>query len=144
HWELEQAKLARQPAPPPLAGRVALVTGAASGIGRATARALLAAGAAVVGLDLDAAVEEVADGPEFVGVAGDATDPAGLDAALARGVRAFGGLDVVVVNAGVFPPPAPLAELSPEAWSQALGVNAGGALRTLRAAHPYLRVSPVG
>ena len=94
YWELEQAKLARQPAPSALSGRVALVTGAASGIGRATAQALLAAGAAVVGVDLDDPAG-VADGADFVGVQGDATDPATVDLALGRAVRAFGGLDVL-------------------------------------------------
>lgn len=144
YWELEQAKLARQPTPAVLAGRVALVSGAASGIGRVTARALLDAGAAVVGLDREVTVEEVADGPEFVGVRGDATDPAALRDAVAQGVRAFGGLDAVVVNAGVFPAPAPVAELGPDVWDQAFAVNARGALLALQEAHPFLRTSPVG
>ncbi len=144
YWELEQAKLARRPAPPPLAGRVALVTGAASGIGLATARALLGAGAAVVGLDLSAAVDEVSDALDFVAVRGDASDAGAVDDAIARGIRAFGGLDALVVNAGVFPAPEPVAGLSADSWERALTVNAGGALVALRAAHPFLRVSPVG
>jgi NAD(P)-dependent dehydrogenase (short-subunit alcohol dehydrogenase family) len=79
-----------------------------------------------------------------VGVRGDCTDPAVIEDALARCVRSFGGLDALVINAGVFPDPQPLADLSPEAWSQAFEVNVGAAARALRAAHPYLRVSPVG
>jgi rhamnose utilization protein RhaD (predicted bifunctional aldolase and dehydrogenase)/NAD(P)-dependent dehydrogenase (short-subunit alcohol dehydrogenase family) len=144
YWELEQAKLARLPAPAELSGRVAFVTGAASGIGRATARALLDAGAAVVGLDLDGEVEEVADGPEFVGVRGDATDAGTVGEALDRGVRAFGGLDILVINAGVFPRPEPVAELSPDTWARTLEVNAGAAALALGVAHPLLRASPVG
>jgi rhamnose utilization protein RhaD (predicted bifunctional aldolase and dehydrogenase)/NAD(P)-dependent dehydrogenase (short-subunit alcohol dehydrogenase family) len=144
YWELEQAKLARQPAPAPLAGRVALVTGAASGIGRATTLALLDAGAAVVGLDLDAAVEQVADGPAFVGAQGDAGEPAAVDRALALAARSFGGLDLLVLNAGVFPSPEPVAEVAPESWERAMAVNAGAALVALQAAHPFLRASPAG
>jgi rhamnose utilization protein RhaD (predicted bifunctional aldolase and dehydrogenase)/NAD(P)-dependent dehydrogenase (short-subunit alcohol dehydrogenase family) len=144
YWELEQAKLARLPAPAELSGRIAFVTGAASGIGRATAHALLGAGAAVVGLDLDAAVEDVADVPGFVGVRGDATDAGAVGEALDRGVRAFGGLDVLVINAGVFPPPEPVAELSSDTWARTLEVNAGAAAVALAAAHPLLRVSPAG
>jgi rhamnose utilization protein RhaD (predicted bifunctional aldolase and dehydrogenase)/NAD(P)-dependent dehydrogenase (short-subunit alcohol dehydrogenase family) len=144
YWELEQAKLARQPAPAPFTGEVALVTGAASGIGRACAERLLADGAAVVGIDLDRAVEAVDAGPAFLGVQGDATDPFVVDQALAEAIRRFGGLDVVVVNAGVFPPGEPLATLRDDTWQRAMDVNATGALRLLRAAHPYLALAPEG
>ncbi|HET6950319.1 MAG TPA: SDR family oxidoreductase [Acidimicrobiales bacterium] len=144
YWELEQAKLARRPAPLPLTGRVAVVTGAASGIGRATAEALLAAGAAVVGLDRDAGVEEVGDGPEYQAVLGDVRDPEAVEDAVARSVRGFGGIDVVVVNAGVFPHSEPLAVLAPERWAEAMDVNAGAAALLLGATHPFLRLSPAG
>jgi NAD(P)-dependent dehydrogenase (short-subunit alcohol dehydrogenase family) len=144
YWELEQAKLARQPAPDPLTGRVALVTGAASGIGRACVRALLRAGAAVVGLDLDAAVEEVDAGPAFVGVQGDASTAGSVGDSVARAVRTFGGLDLLVLNAGVFPAGEPIAALDPDTWARALAVNAGGAAVALRAAHPFLRRAPGG
>lgn len=144
YWELEQAKLARQPAPSPFTGEVALVTGAASGIGRACAERLLADGAAVVGIDLAAAVAEVADGPAFVGLQGDATDPYVVDQALSEAVRSFGGLDVVVVNAGIFPAGEPIAQLRSETWQRALDVNTTGALSLLRAAYPYLALAPGG
>ena len=144
YWELEQAKLSRQPPPSPLTGQVALVTGAASGIGLATSRALLAEGAAVVGLDLDATVDEVAEDPGYVGVQGDAADIAAVASAVETSVRQFGGLDALVLNAGVFPAPEPVAEVSPSSWSQALAVNADAAVVALQAAHPFLRVSPVG
>lgn len=146
YWELEQAKLGRQPEPAPLTGWIALVTGTASGIGRACARALLDQGAAVVGVDLSPTVDEVAapgdDG--YVGVQGDASDPTLIAQAVAVAVGAFGGLDLLVLNAGVFPQPARVADLDDRDWAHALDVNAGAAARALRAAHPYLRLAPGG
>src|SRR5690606_32935050 len=117
----------------PLAGRVALVTGAASGIGLATARALLTAGAAVVGLDLAAAIDDVADGTDFVGIQGDAGDEAVVAEAVAAAVRAFGGLDALVLNAGVFPDPEPVASLSSGVWDRTFAANAGAAVVALQA-----------
>jgi NAD(P)-dependent dehydrogenase (short-subunit alcohol dehydrogenase family) len=144
YWELEQAKLARQPRPAALTGRVALVTGAASGIGRACALELLARGAAVVGLDLSDTVGEVSGRTEFLGITGDVTSPEALTAALAEGVRAFGGLDLLVVNAGVFPDPAPIAGLDPAVWDLAMRVNATSASLLLGLAHPFLARAPDG
>jgi NAD(P)-dependent dehydrogenase (short-subunit alcohol dehydrogenase family) len=59
-------------------------------------------------------------------------------------VRAFGGLDLLVLNAGVFPAGEPVAALAPDTWARALAVNAGGAALALRAAHPFLRRAPGG
>ena len=146
YWELEQAKLGRQPEPAPLTGRIALVTGTASGIGRACARELLDQGAAVVGVDLSPTVDEVAGPGEdgYVGVQGDASDPTLIAQAVAVAVGAFGGLDLLVLNAGVFPQPARVADLDDGDWAHTLDVNAGAAARALRAAHPYLRLAPGG
>ncbi|GAB3115272.1 bifunctional rhamnulose-1-phosphate aldolase/short-chain dehydrogenase [Streptomyces calidiresistens] len=106
YWELEEAKLRRMPAPKPLATRVALVTGAASGIGLATARRLAAEGACVVVADLDAERSaEVAGelgGPDrAVAVATDVTSEEAIAEAFAVGALAFGGIDLVVNNAGI-------------------------------------------
>jgi rhamnose utilization protein RhaD (predicted bifunctional aldolase and dehydrogenase)/NAD(P)-dependent dehydrogenase (short-subunit alcohol dehydrogenase family) len=144
YWELEQAKLTRQPAPAPLTGRVALVTGAASGIGRACALELLARGAAVVGLDLAEAVADVSPKAEFLGIVGDVTAPDILTSAIAETVRTYGGLDLVVVNAGVFPDPVPVAGLHPAVWDHTMRVNATSASLLLGLAHPYLARAPGG
>ncbi|GAA2887241.1 bifunctional rhamnulose-1-phosphate aldolase/short-chain dehydrogenase [Streptosporangium fragile] len=111
YWELEEAKLRRMPAPKPLATRVALITGGGSGIGAATARKLAAEGACVVVADRDlAAAEKVAAeiGAKAyrvedvaVAVAVDVTDEAQVIAAVRAAVLAFGGVDLVVNNAGL-------------------------------------------
>jgi rhamnose utilization protein RhaD (predicted bifunctional aldolase and dehydrogenase)/NAD(P)-dependent dehydrogenase (short-subunit alcohol dehydrogenase family) len=132
------------PARAPFAGRVALVTGAAAGAGRAAARALIDAGAAVVGLDPDAAVGEVATGPAFRAVTGDAADGAAVDRALAAAIEGFGGLDVLVLCSAPCAPTRPVAELDPAEWQRTVAAAAGSVALALRAAHPYLRVSPVG
>ncbi|MEE4023457.1 bifunctional aldolase/short-chain dehydrogenase [Gordonia sp. PKS22-38] len=106
YWALEEAKLARMPKPKPLATRIALVTGAASGIGKAIAQRLAAEGACVVIADLDAekaqaAAKEIGSSDVAIGVAADVTDEAAVQAAVDATVLAFGGIDLVVNNAGL-------------------------------------------
>jgi NAD(P)-dependent dehydrogenase (short-subunit alcohol dehydrogenase family) len=144
YWELEQAKLRRTGSPPPLAGQVALVTGAASGIGKACARALLDAGASVVGLDVADSVHTALAGPEWLGVPADVTDPPAVAAALRAGVERFGGLDLLVVSAGVFPQSQPIAKLDPSAWRRTMAVNVDSVADLLRACHPLLAQAPAG
>jgi rhamnose utilization protein RhaD (predicted bifunctional aldolase and dehydrogenase)/NAD(P)-dependent dehydrogenase (short-subunit alcohol dehydrogenase family) len=102
YWSLEQAKLGAAKEPP-LAGQIAVVTGAAGGIGFATAKAFAAAGAEVALLDLDEAAAQdkaKAIGGAAIGLACDVTDKNAVDAAFARVVTHFGGVDIVVSNAG--------------------------------------------
>ncbi|SKC45481.1 bifunctional rhamnulose-1-phosphate aldolase/short-chain dehydrogenase [Krasilnikoviella flava] len=106
YWALEEAKLQRKPKPKPLATRVAFVTGAASGIGKAIATRLAAEGACVVVADLDlekaqAAAAELGSTDVAVGLAANVADEAAVQAALAEAVLAFGGVDIVVNNAGL-------------------------------------------
>ncbi|MCH8223674.1 MAG: SDR family NAD(P)-dependent oxidoreductase [Chloroflexi bacterium] len=140
YWELEQAKLRRGGSAPPLQGKIALVTGAASGIGRACADVLLAQGAVVAGLDVNPAVTGQFDSDAAAGFVCDVTDSAAVDAAVDGAVRRFGGLDIVVANAGTFPPGTPIDELDDETWSAVIDVNLTGHMRVLRAATPYLRL----
>ena len=106
YWAREEAKLARMPKPKPLATRIALVTGAASGIGKAIAQRLAAEGACVVIADLDAdkaqaAAEEIGSSDVAIGIRADVTDEVQVQAAVDACVLAFGGIDLVVNNAGL-------------------------------------------
>ena len=144
YWDLEQAKLRRQGAPPPFAGEVALVTGAASGIGKACVEALLARGAAVVGLDINPAIAETGGRPDLLGIVCDVSDEAAIGRALDQAVARFGGLDMLVLNAGIFPPSQRIAALPLADWDRTLRVNLDANLVLLREAHPLLTLAPRG
>jgi NAD(P)-dependent dehydrogenase (short-subunit alcohol dehydrogenase family) len=144
YWDLEQAKLAKSGSPPVFAGEVALVTGAASGIGKACVQSFLARGAAVVGIDIDPAVAKLHGRPDFLGLACDVTDAEALRGAIELGVRAFGGLDMVVLNAGIFPGGKRIESLDDAEWTRVMSVNLDANLALLREAHPLLKLAPRG
>jgi len=137
YWELEQAKLRASGEPPPLTGMVALVTGAASGIGRASAEALAAAGAAIATVDL-------APSPAGLALVADVTDRGAIDDALRATVEAYGGVDIAVLAAGVFGKSEALAALDDDSWRETMDVNVDAYARLLRELHPLLARSPVG
>jgi len=144
YWELEQAKLDRDRDHGEFTGEVAVVTGAASGIGRACALELLARGAAVVGLDLSATVADVSGEPAYLGVRCDVTSAEEVAAALDAAVGRFGGVDMVVASAGLFPESAPIAAHDPAVWRRAMSVNVDAFVQLLGLVHPLLAVAPKG
>ena len=144
YWDLEQAKLRRQGKPPLFAGEIALVTGAASGIGKACVEAFRARGAAVVALDLNPAIGEMFLGTDVVGVRCDVASEDDLSRALDTGVKVFGGLDMLVLNAGIFPSSHPIASLPLTEWDRVLRVNLDANIALLREAHPLLKLAPRG
>jgi rhamnulose-1-phosphate aldolase/alcohol dehydrogenase len=148
YWALEEAKLARRPRPKPLATRVALVTGAGSGIGRAVARRVAAEGACVVVADIDPdnarAVAEELGGPDTaVAVRVDVSDEGAVAAALAEAVLAFGGVDLVVNNAGLSLSK-PLLETTVDDWDLQHDVMAKGSFLVSREAARVLIAQDLG
>jgi NAD(P)-dependent dehydrogenase (short-subunit alcohol dehydrogenase family) len=144
YWDLEQAKLRKAGAPPAFAGEVALVTGAASGIGKACVDSFLKRGAAVVGLDLNPSVTTLHKRPDFLGVACDLTDAAAISKALDQAVRQYGGIDMLVLNAGIFPSSSPIQSIASDAWRKAMTVNVEAPLLVMQAVHALLKLSPRG
>ena len=144
YWDLEQAKLRKGGLPPEFTGMVALVTGAASGIGRACAAELLARGAAVIGLDRTSSVEEAFVGAAWLGLTADLVAPGAQEAAVASAVEAFGGVDIVVAAAGVFGHSESLAALQTESWRQVMAINLDSVAELFHLVDPVLRLSPVG
>ena len=144
YWDLEQAKLRKAGKPPQFTGEVALVTGAASGIGKACVEALLARGAAVIALDLDARIDSNFKRADYLGLRCDVTSNDALTRALAAGVQAFGGLDMLVLNAGIFPASKPIAQLDSAAWRKVMDVNLDANLMLMRECHPLLKLAPNG
>ncbi|MGW1152215.1 bifunctional aldolase/short-chain dehydrogenase [Streptomyces rubiginosohelvolus] len=148
YWALEEAKLRRMPPPKPLATRVALVTGAGSGIGKAIARRLVAEGACVVVADLDAAsgaaVAEELGGPDrAVAVPVDVTSEEQVAGAFAAAALAFGGVDLVVNNAGISISK-PLAETTVRDWDLQHAIMARGSFLVAREAARVMRVQGLG
>ncbi|HEY0746331.1 MAG TPA: bifunctional rhamnulose-1-phosphate aldolase/short-chain dehydrogenase [Steroidobacteraceae bacterium] len=146
YWALEEAKLRRMPKAKSLAGRIALVTGGAGGIGAATAQRLLAEGACVMLLDRDAEalgeaykILQSKAGPDLIRAElCDVTDENQVSSAFASCACDFGGLDILVANAGIASS-APLEETTVDLWRKNYNVLAEGYFLAARSAFPLMK-----
>jgi len=148
YWALEEAKLQRMPKPKPLATRVAFVTGGGSGIGKAIAHRLAAEGACVVVADLDTAAadavaKEIGGTDKAIAVSADVSQEGAVAAAFEQAVLAFGGVDLVVNNAGLSISK-PLLETTEKDWDLQHNVMAKGSFLVSRAAAKILIDQGIG
>ena len=139
YWELQQAKLKRDRTWPEFQGKVALVTGAASGIGLACAREFYRRGASVAGLDINPKLLADLNEPGQIGIVCDVIDAAALKAAVEMTVRSFGGLDILIPNAGIFPPSLRIEDMDDSAWNRSMEINLTSQQRLLQYSIPYLK-----
>ncbi len=138
YWELEQAKLKKGENVPVLQGKVAVVTGAASGIGRACVERLYAQGASVVALDINSDVTGIFMKKGILGLVCDVTDVTQIKNCIQKGVRMFGGIDILVSNAGIFPVGGEIVDMDAEIWERSIDINLSSHQRFLQVCIPYL------
>ena len=139
YWELQQTKLRKSGISPELQGKVAMITGAASGIGLACTEMLLEQGAAVVGLDINPEITRIFNQQDMVGVNCDITDDRAVKEAVEMTVRRFGGLDILIPNAGIFPPSQKIEDVDNKTWEQSMNINLSSQQRLLKTCIPYLK-----
>jgi len=141
YWELEQAKIIRDGSAPYMQGRIALVTGGASGIGKACVERLVSNGACVAVLDKDPSiVKETKERKEILGIQCDVTENDSLSEAIERVVFHFGGLDMLISNAGIFPESHRIEDMDQGLWEKSLQVNLTSHQRLLNKTIKFLKV----
>ncbi|MFJ2987495.1 bifunctional rhamnulose-1-phosphate aldolase/short-chain dehydrogenase [Collimonas sp. NPDC087041] len=151
YWLLEEAKLQRMPKPKSLAGRIALVTGGAGGIGQAVARQLLQEGACVMLTDIDAealqqarqSLDKVAGRDNVATVAANITSEQDVDAILSATALRFGGVDLLISNAGIASS-APLEDTTLEIWERNQSILVTGYFLVSRAAFRMMKQQKIG
>lgn len=140
YWELEQAKLRKGPARKVHQGKVALVTGCAAGIGFAIAESLAEQGAQVVGLDIDKDIPDIMKKIGGVGIVVNLTEDKPVQDAIEFIVREYGGIDIVVSNAGIFPKNEPLDTMQQNDWDRTISINLTSHQKLMNKVIPFVKL----
>lgn len=138
YWGLEQEKLKKDSTPKPMQGKIALVTGSASGIGKACVERLVDEGAVVAALDINPSINTCFNQMEVLSIECDVTDVAQLKSSIRNTIAHFGGLDMLITNAGIFPKSFSIAEMDDETWSKSMDINVTSHQKLLKLCLPYL------
>jgi len=141
YWDLEQAKLRKNKNSLEFEGEVVLITGAASGIGKACVESFLSRGSAVIGLDIDPLIQTLINDKNYLGLTCDITDEEAVKNSLDIGVFYFGGIDMVVLNAGIFPKAKKVSNLSLQEWNKVFSINLDSNFNLLREVYPLLKAA---
>ncbi len=139
YWELEQAKLCKGPSRKVHQGKVALVTGCAAGIGFAIAESLAEQGAQVVGLDIDKDIPEIMKKIGAIGIVVNLTEDQPVTDAISFAVREFGGIDIVVSNAGIFPKNDHLDVMAQTDWDRTIMINLTSHQKLMSKVIPFVK-----
>ena len=138
YWVLEQEKLKKDSASKLLQGKIALVTGAASGIGKACVESLVDKGAIVAALDINPSINTCFNQNEVLSIECDVTEVEQLKSSIEKTITHFGGLDMLVTNAGIFPKSYSIGEMDNETWNKSMDINLTSHQRLLKLCLPYL------
>jgi rhamnose utilization protein RhaD (predicted bifunctional aldolase and dehydrogenase)/NAD(P)-dependent dehydrogenase (short-subunit alcohol dehydrogenase family) len=139
YWDLEQAKLRKGPARKVHQGKVALVTGCAAGIGFAIAESLAEQGAQVVGLDIDKDIPSIMQKIGGIGIVVNLTEDQPVQDAINFTVREFGGIDIVVSNAGIFPKNEHLDVMAQSDWDRTISINLTSHQKLMHKVIPFVK-----
>lgn len=140
YWELEQAKLKKDISRLPLEGKICIVTGAASGIGRACVETLVSQGAAVNALDINPKIQTLFQTNQVLGTLCDVTNEKEVQRCVEDTVRYFGGLDILISNAGTFPSNKKISEIDSKTWDKSIMINLTSHQLLLKHSIPYLEL----
>ena len=142
YWDLEQAKLRKNISKAEFEGEIVVITGAASGIGKSCVEKFLEMGSAVVGIDINKNVLKISQHSNYLGIVADITSEININNAFNEVVKKFGGVDMLVLNAGIFPEGKNISDINLAEWKKVFDINLNANFSILKIAYDYLKLAP--